>query len=143
MGVDIVSMTIQDYDEVTALWKESEGIQLSDADSRVRIAHFLERNPGLSLVAREGGKLVGAVLCGHDGRRAYIDHLAVHSNYRRQGIGRTLVGRCMYALMQMGIPKCHILITEGNEDAVSFWRKLGWAPRVEMLSMIRELPEGA
>jgi len=73
MSVLIQEMTIQDYDEVRALWEESDGIEISDADSRDGIARFLERNAGLSFVARDGNELIGAVLCGHDGRRGYID----------------------------------------------------------------------
>ncbi len=135
MGVSIEAMTPADYEEVYALWRETDGIVLEEVDSRMGITRFLERNPGLSLVAREGEALVGAVLCGFDGRRAYIDHLAVKPDHRLQGIGRNLVGRCMYALMQLGIRKCHIVIPEGNDQARHFWNKLGWAPRVELLTM--------
>lgn len=74
MSIVIREMTIQDYDEVLALWRTSEGVGLSDADSDEGVARFLDRNPGLSFVARDGEHLVGAVLCGHDGRRGYIHH---------------------------------------------------------------------
>ena len=59
-------------------------------DSKDDIARFLERNPGLSFVARDNGQLVGVVLCSHDGRRGYIDQLAVRKSHRRQGIGKGL-----------------------------------------------------
>jgi len=75
--MDIREMTIGDYDEVLALWKGTEGVGLTPADSRQNVARFLARNPGLSLVARAGGKIVGAVLGGHDGRKGYLYHLAV------------------------------------------------------------------
>jgi len=135
MTIDIHEMTIADYDEVRALWQQSEGIDLSGADSRSSITRFLERNPGLSFVARDGGQLVGAVLCGHDGRRGYIDHLAVRSSHRRQGIGRMLASRCLYNLMQNGIQKWHLFVREDNLDAIAFWSKLGWQQRVELVTM--------
>ena len=135
MTIDIHEMTIADYDEVRALWQQSEGIDLSGADSRSSITRFLERNPGLSFVARDGGQLVGAVLCGHDGRRGYIDHLAVLKSHRRQGIGRMLASRCLYNLMQNGIQKWNLFVREDNQDAIAFWSKLGWQQRVELVTM--------
>lgn len=135
MRLVIQDMTIADYDEVRALWSESEGIDLSEADSRSAIARFLERNPGMSFVVRDDGNLVGAVLCGHDGRRGYIDNLAVRTSHRYQGIGRMLASRCVYQLIQIGIHKWNLFVREDNQDAIAFWRKLGWHQRVELLTM--------
>jgi ribosomal protein S18 acetylase RimI-like enzyme len=78
---------------------------------------------------------VGAVLCGHDGRRGYIDQLAVRKSHRRQGIGKALVARCLYNLMRIGIHKWHLFVLEDNRDAIAFWKKLGWAERVELVTM--------
>jgi ribosomal protein S18 acetylase RimI-like enzyme len=141
MNARIQEMTIQDYDEVRSLWEDSEGIKLSDVDSKDAIARFLEHNPGLSFVARDNNQLAGAVLCGHDGRRGYIDQLAVHKSYRRQGIGRALVTRCIYNLMRMGIRKWHLFVIEDNRDAITFWKKLGWAQRVELVTMSHDVTD--
>jgi ribosomal protein S18 acetylase RimI-like enzyme len=136
-GVVIREMVIDDYDQVRALWEASEGIQVSDIDSSASIARFLERNAGLSFVAHENDQLVGAVLCGHDGRRGYIDHLAVHSAFRRRGIARSLVSRCLFHLMRNGIRRWNLFVLEDNHDARSFWTHLGWAERVELVTMSR------
>ncbi len=143
MNVLIQEMTIQDYDEVHALWQESEGIELSEVDTKDDIARFLEQNPGLSFVVRDNGQLVGAVLCGHDGRRGYIDQLAVRKSHRRQGIGKGLVSRCLYNLMRIGIRKWHLFVLEDNQDAIAFWKKLGWAKRVELATMSHQYVNGA
>jgi ribosomal protein S18 acetylase RimI-like enzyme len=137
-NVVIQEMVIEDYDEVRALWEVSDGIQVSDIDSSVSIARFLNRNAGLSFVARENDQLVGAVLCGHDGRRGYIDHLAVRSSSRRQGIGRSLVSRCLFHLMRMGIRRWNLFVLEDNQEARSFWTHLGWAEKVELVTMSRQ-----
>ena len=128
MDAQIHEMTIQDYDEVRALWEESEGIKLSEVDAKDAITRFLDQNTGLSFVARDNDQLVGAVLCGHDGRRGYIDQLTVRKSHRRQGIGRALVTRCIFNLMRMGIRKWHLFVLEDNvrdntrENAFSgFW----------------------
>lgn len=139
MSVAVREMTIEDYDPVYALWEASEGVGLSDADSKEGIHRFLERNPGLSFVALDGDQLVGAALCGHDGRRGYIHHLSVVRSHRRQGIGKSLVGRCMYALMRIGIAKCHLFVFDENQEAIKFWNKVGWTERVELMMMSQQL----
>jgi N-acetylglutamate synthase len=139
MSIHIREMNSDDYDSVYALWQVSEGIGLSDADSKEGIKRFLERNPGLSFVAYEGDEIVGAALCGHDGRRGYIHHLSVIKTYRQQGIGKSLVGRCMYALMQIGIAKCHLFVFDDNQEAIKFWNKVGWTERVELMMMSQQL----
>ena len=135
MSVAIREMTLQDYAEVLALWRTSEGVGLSDADSREGVARFLKRNPGLSFAARDGEHLVGAILCGHDGRRGYIHHLAVSKSHRRRGLGRALVERCLSALRRAGIDKCHIFVFADNQDTIAFWKSIGWAQRVELTMM--------
>ena len=133
----IQEMTIGDYDEVLALWKACEGVGLSDADSREGITSFLDRNPGLGHVTRDGNELVGAILCGTDGRRGYIHHLAVSKHHRHRGLGRVLVGRCLDALNRIGIQKCHIFVFTDNTDAIAFWNKVSWTQRMELTIMSR------
>ena len=99
------------------------------------IPRYLERNPGRSFVAREHELLVGTVLCGHDGRRGYIDQLVVRESHRRQGIGRSLVSRCLFNLMRIGIRKWNLFVLEDNQEAIAFWTNLGWAERLERISM--------
>ncbi len=135
MSVQIKEMTLKDYDQVYALWQESEGIELDQVDSKNSISRFLKQNPGLSFIALDNNTIVGAVLCGHDGRRGYIDHLAVRKSHRRQGIGKALVARCLYNLIRNGITKWQLFILEDNQDAIVFWKKLGWNERVEMVTM--------
>ncbi|HSG14950.1 MAG TPA: GNAT family N-acetyltransferase [Anaerolineae bacterium] len=137
MQAVIQEMELTDYKAVRELWQSTEEIELADTDSREGLARFLERNPGLSFVARDDDRIVGAVLCGHDGRRGYIDQLAVQEQYRRQGIGRSLVSRCVYNLMRIGIRKWHLFVFEDNPAAITFWSKLGWSARVELVTMSR------
>ena len=135
MDIQIQEMSMDDFDEVYELWQSTPEIVLSDIDTHESIARFLERNPGFSYVARQAGSLVGVVLCSHDGRRGYIDHLAVRDSHRLQGIGKALVIRCLYNLMRVGIRRSNLFIFEGNQDAIEFWKKIGWSPKLNMVMM--------
>ena len=90
---------IESYEQVLALWQQSEGVGLSDADSKAGIDAYLNRNPGMSFIATTGnGRIAGAILAGHDGRRGYIHHLSVHADFRRRGISSKLVGKSLRAI---------------------------------------------
>ena len=139
MTINTRTMTIEDYDEVISLWWLSEGVGLSSADSREAIKSYLSRNPELSLVSFDGSTVVGTVLCGHDGRRGYIHHLAVHPELRRTGIGKRLVVGCLDRLRLEGIQKCHLFVFSENESAISFWKETDWTERIELTIMSKEI----
>jgi ribosomal protein S18 acetylase RimI-like enzyme len=138
-----------DYEAAHTLWSATEGIGLSEADSRGSIERFLDRNPGLSFVAVGGGPglagaaasgaLAGAVLCGCDGRRGYLHHLAVAPAHRRRGVGRELVERCLAALSSIGVRKCHIFVIAGNLEGKRFWESTGWEERTSLIIMSRDV----
>ena len=135
MSFTVSEMTIEDYEQVLPLWQGSDAIVLNKMDSRECIGKLLVRNTGLSFVARDGKKVVGAVLCSHDGRLGYLTHLVVRSDRRREGIGRQLVGRCLYALTGLGIHSCILLIMKETPEALSFWKKIDPAGRVNLVMM--------
>lgn len=132
-------MQLGDYEAAVALWRQAEGVKLRDADSREGVEKYLHRNAGLSFVAESGGKLVGTVMAGHDGRRGHIQHLAVEESYRRRGVATHLLRLCLGALANEGILKSHIHVLCGNELAKAFWRNRGWVVRrdIEVYSYIK------
>jgi ribosomal protein S18 acetylase RimI-like enzyme len=139
VSIQITAMTISDYQDAYALWKSTEGMGLSSADTREGIEAFLTRNPGLSLVARLDRQLIGTVLCGHDGRRGYLHHLAVDRQHRGRGLGRRLVEMCLTRLASIGIQKCHIFLHRDNEQGRHFWQKVGWKERTELRIMSKDI----
>ncbi|HBA83956.1 MAG TPA: GNAT family N-acetyltransferase [Verrucomicrobia bacterium] len=141
MAISYHSMTIQDYDQCLALWQGVEGVCIQSADSKASIQAYLERNPGLSYVARdEQGLVVGAVLCGHDGRRGFLHHVAVEPSHRRKGIATSLVTRALEALTRAGIEKCHIFVLNDNAEGLAFWKKSGWIKRRDIVLMSMDVP---
>ncbi|ANF85734.1 Putative acetyltransferase [Pseudomonas antarctica] len=125
-------MTPTDYDAVLELMQNTPGISLRDADSREATQRYLARNPQMSFVAEAERRLIGCVMCGHDGRRGYLQHLLVLPDYRRQGIAQVLVQRCLAALEQQGIHKCHLDVFKTNTHAAEYWQGQGWTLRTDI-----------
>jgi ribosomal protein S18 acetylase RimI-like enzyme len=139
MSIGIRLMRSDDYQPAYELWDGLPGIGLSSADTRTALLSFLDRNPETCFIAEDGGRLVGTILGGSDGRRGYIYHLAVDSSYQKRGIGRELVRVCLQALRDQGIEKCHIFVIADNREGQAFWQKEGWQLRDDILVMSKNL----
>ena len=127
------SMTIADYEEVYELWMQIKGFAMRSVDdSKEGIERFLKWNPGLSVVAEENGEIVGAILCGSDGRRGCLYHVCVHKDYRRQGIGKTMVIWCMEKLKELQINKVSLIAFTQNDIGNAFWKEIGWTKREDL-----------
>jgi N-acetylglutamate synthase len=128
----IRTMTIEDYDEVFALWCGIRGFGIrSIDDSREGVEMFLKRNPSTSVVAEEDGRIVGSILCGHDGRRGCLYHVCVDEEHRRRGIGKAMVLRTMEQLKSEHINKVTLIAFTDNDLGNAFWNTIGWTKRKE------------
>ena len=126
MDYTIRQMTLDDYDKAYSLWDATDGVSLAAEDSRDTLELYLRRNQGLCFVATVDGQLVGTVLCGHEGRRGILRHLAVAPQFRGKGIARTLVNECLSALAREGIHTCNTFVLESNVEGRRFWEHMGW-----------------
>lgn len=126
MDYMIREMRIDDYEDVYRLWEQTEGLTLEESDSREDIEIYLRRNQGLCFVACIGNQIVGTVLCGHEGRRGILRHLAVKRKFRDQGIARALVNKCLSSLANQGIKKCNTFVLDKNVWGRRFWEHMGW-----------------
>lgn len=124
----IREMTISDYEEIFALWINTNSMGLRSLDdSKEGISLFLNRNPRTSFVATDAdNRIIGAILCGNDGRRGYIYHTVVHSSFRKQGIATKLIESAVSALRQEGITRVCLNVMETNESGKEFWQNRGW-----------------
>ena len=126
-------MSIDDYDQVYALWTKIHGFGLRSVDdSREGIERFLQRNPTTSVVAEEEGKIVEAILCGHDGRRGCLYHVCVDEEYRMRGIGKSMVIFAMEALKKEKINKVSLIAFTKNDIGNAFWNEIGWTKRLDL-----------
>ena len=126
-------MTEADYEKVYELWMTIKGFGIrSIDDSAEGIARFIRRNPTTSMVALDGDRIVGAILCGHDGRRGCFYHVCVHEDYRKHGIGKRMAVECMRALQAEQINKVSLIAFKSNEVGNRFWRSVGWTFREDL-----------
>ncbi len=140
--MEIRTMTADDYDAVYDLWINTQGMGLNDIDdSREGIERFLKRNPLTCFAALENDRVIGAILCGHDGRRGYIYHTAVRDDCRRKGIGTALVRSALAALKAEGIAKTALVVFARNEKGNAFWERLGFTTRSDIIYRNRALTE--
>ena len=136
--IAVSTMTAHDLDAVLALWGQTSGVGLNESDTPDQLRAYLDRNRGLSVIARDGTRLVGAVLCGHDGRRGYLNHLAVLAEFRGRGLGRQMVETCLGALAALGILKCNVFLYADNEPGEQFWSRCGWMARSDLKVLQRK-----
>lgn len=131
--IQIREMTIDDFEAVHALWMQIHGFGIrSIDDSKEGVERFIRRNPTTSMVAVQNGKIVGAILCGHDGRRACLYHVCVHEDYRKRGIGQRMVTQCLEALKKEQICKVNLIAFRKNEVGNRFWQGMGWTFREDV-----------
>ncbi len=129
----IRTMTIDDYQEVHDLWMGIKGFGIRSVDdSREGVEIFLKRNPTTSVVAIEDGKIVGSILCGHDGRRGCFYHVCVADGYRRRGIGKAMAVHAMNALKEEHINKVSLIAFTKNDIGNAFWNSIGWTKREDL-----------
>ena len=113
--MNIRVMEAKDYDGVKCLWMTIKGFGIRSLDdSREGVERFLKRNPTTSVVAEEDGKIVGAILCGHDGRRGCLYHV------------------CMEALKKEQINKVSLIAFTQNDIGNAFWKQIGWTKREDL-----------
>ncbi|KPU42396.1 acetyltransferase YpeA [Oxobacter pfennigii] len=131
--MNIRLMTIDDYDKVFEMWTTTPGMGVrSMDDSREGINKFLLRNPSTNFVATVHEKIVGTIMCGHDGRRGYIYHTCVSDKHRKLKIGSSMVDAVLEALSKEGINKCALVVFSSNDTGNSFWQSLGWEKREDL-----------
>src|SRR6266498_3957862 len=124
--IEIREFSINDYDAAIELWQRVEGLEIAEGDDRESVAQFLARNPGLSRVATNGSAVVGVALCGHDGRRGHIYHLAVDPAYQRCGRVKRLLDECREGLRTAKVNRVIIMVADDNRRGTRFWEGRGW-----------------
>ena len=132
-------LTMDDFQQVTNLWRSTDG--MSQLESAEELGRFLTRNPNCSILAEENGQLLGAILCGHDGRRGYMYHAAVSALARGRGVGRTMGDYCIGQLRDLKIQRVTLFTLDDNCPAKEFWKHLGFRQRHDITQFAFDIKE--
>ncbi|MEO4047248.1 GNAT family N-acetyltransferase [Pseudomonas sp. CAU 1711] len=128
--MSIRPVTPADHQTLLALWRRTPGIQLRAEDEYEPFCRYLARNPGLSLLIERQGEVVASLLVGHDGRRGYLQHLAVAAPWRGQGLACALLDEALARLARLGVSKSHVFVLREAGEALAFWQGgIGWEAR--------------
>ena len=123
-------MTIEDFDEVHALWMTIHGFGIRSIDySKEGVVRFLQRNPGCSVVAVKDDEIIGSILCGHDGRTGCFYHVCVREDMRRHGVGKAMATAAMRILQSEHVNKISLVAFADNDAGNAFWQEEGWTER--------------
>ena len=135
-------MKTEDYPAVYELWKSVSGFGMRTVDdSEENITRFLARNKGLSVVAVEDGKIVGSILCGHDGRTGAFYHVCVHKDYRGRGLCTRMTDACVAALKKEQVNRVSLIAYVTNSVGNAYWKKQGWTLREDFNQYVLDLNE--
>ncbi len=136
---DLRALAVCDVEACLDLWARTPGVGLSSADDAESVSRFIERNAGLCWCFATNDRIVGTILCGSDGRRGYLYHVAVDEEFRREGLGRRLVEAATRSLRSTGIEKCHAMVFASNDVGRSFWVRSGWQLRDDLVVFSRNI----
>lgn len=134
---------LDDYNDLIDLWERSElPYRPKGRDGRPKIEHELKFGCTIALVAVDSGKLVGSIWGTHDGRKGWLNRLAVAPEHRHQGIGRMLVVEVEKRLDEIGIDIIGILVEDWNQDSMDVFEKLGYEKHTDIFYLSkRKSPE--
>ena len=126
----IIEMKLNRYNELMDFWESCEGLYLGDDDKYVNLKTYLKRNPKLNFVVLHENRIIATIKCSHDGRRGYLHHLAVKMGFRKKGIARELVNKCLKILQEKDITKYRVFVSDNNQEAIKFWKHIGFEEQI-------------
>jgi ribosomal protein S18 acetylase RimI-like enzyme len=137
--MEIREFKITDYDRVMKLWKES-GLVIRPGDDIDGVRLKLQRDPDLFLLAQSNDEILGVVMGAWDGRRGWINHLAVKPSQQRTGIGSRLVRELETRLAKKGARKVNAQVYQWNKQSIEFFKAAGYEVHDDLI-MIGKLLE--
>ncbi len=135
---------MEDYDAVVDLWKQS-GLPIKDKgrDHSEKIQEELKHGIAHFILAEFESKLIGVVLITHDGRKGWINRLAIHPKYRNKSIAKIVVQKAEKHLHQIGIEIIACLIEDYNQESLTVFQKLGYIEFKNMHYLTKKKYPGA
>lgn len=114
-----------DTNAVVALWERC-GLTRPWNDPRRDVERKLAVQPELFVVGEQDGRVVASAMAGYDGHRGWVNYLAVDPDLRHRGLAAAIMAHLERELTALGCPKLSLLVRDGNEDALGFYRAIGY-----------------
>ena len=127
--IDIVDYRSGDYDKLISIWEEAGLTYKPEGrDSREKIENEIRLNCNRFLFARQKGQYIGSILVTHDGRKGWINRVAVLPEFRQKGVAKLLVGYAEKWLESIGIGIFACQIEPDNPQSLEVFKKLDYIP---------------
>ena len=126
-------MAVEELHSLHDLWT-SAGLEFRPKvrDSIENLIAQWDADPEGFIGAFAGERLIGSVLATDDGRRGWINRVAVHPDFRHSGLGAALVRAAETELRQRGLRIIAALIDEDNVASQSLFKKLEYEEMPEV-----------
>lgn len=132
--MEIRKLRIEDYPKLVSLWtKAGLPFKPRGRDSPEAVARQMKENPDFFIGAFEDEKLIGAVIASSDGRKGWINRLAVDPECRRRGVAKALIAEAERVLSQKGIRIFCALIEDSNTASKELFKKCGYVEHRDII----------
>lgn len=114
-----------DLEDIITLWEACD-LTRPWNNPEIDIFRKIAQKDGLFLLAVKDEQLIATVMGGYDGHRGWVNYLAVHPHYQRNGIATALLQQLEKRLIAIGCPKLQLLIHKENMEVQNFYEQLGY-----------------
>lgn len=134
MTRDLRKLTADDYDDIIRVWADA-GLphKPEGRDSRTRIALEIGRDDTAFYGLFEDGRMLAVGLATFDGRKGWINRVAVDPDRRGEGFGGEIMKACEQFLRERGAEIIAALIEDINGPSISLFQKQGYVVMKEVL----------
>lgn len=111
---------------------------------RARAVAGAQFAPELSIVALDGGRLAGVVLCDRwEEGQGYVSHIATARDWRGRGLGRALLAAALVGMRDSGLPRAALSVNGRNESATRLYESVGMRVGSRAERYDKQLPDAA
>lgn len=128
MDFSIRSLTIDDYDRMVRLWLDA-GLTFrpKGRDSREMLEVEMSRDYCAFFGLFVEQRMVGVAIANWDGRRGWVNRVAVHPDFRGQRLASKLIDKCEEFLRECGALVICALIEDPNLPSMSAFEHAGYS----------------
>ena len=134
MDTKICKLTIDDYDEIIRIWAIS-GLPYKPKgrDSKELMAKEMQNINCCYFGLYKNAQLIGTAISNYDGRRGWVNRVAIDPDFRQRGYAGNLIDACIKQLESLGAVVICALIEEINYPSITTFNKAGFTAEEKFL----------